>query len=112
MLKFALPKASSSTRLPAYLTINLMNGVLLCFIKQGFFLMPVFSTYRKPWKRANPGTGAASAAVKRAVGGDEVNMVQQVFYNGHYGFAGATVQHVLEADEVCYSFTCCNDAMP
>jgi len=32
--------------------------------------------------------------------------VQQAFYNGHYGFAGAKVQHVLQADGMCYSFTC------
>ncbi len=33
-------------------------------------------------------------------------MVQQAFYNGHYGFAGAKVQYVLQADGMCYSFTC------
>jgi hypothetical protein len=26
--------------------------------------------------------------------------------NGHYGFSGAKVQHVLQADGMCYSFTC------
>jgi hypothetical protein len=60
----------------------------------------------KPWKMAKPGTGDAAAALLRAAGGDEVNQVQQAFYNGHYGFAGAKVQHVLQADGLCYSFTC------
>jgi hypothetical protein len=32
--------------------------------------------------------------------------VQRSYYNGHYGFAGAKVQHVLQADGMCYSFTC------
>lgn len=32
--------------------------------------------------------------------------MQQAFYNDHYGFAGAKVQHVLQADGMCYSFTC------
>ncbi len=27
-------------------------------------------------------------------------------YNGHYGFSGAKVQHVLQVDGICYSFTC------
>ena len=60
----------------------------------------------KPWKLAKPGTGDAAAALVRAAGGDEVNMVQQAFFNGHYGSAGAKVQHVLQADGMCYSFTC------
>ncbi len=55
---------------------------------------------------AKPGTGDAATALIRAAGGDEVNQVQQAFYNGHYGFAGAKVQHVLQADGLCYSFTC------
>ena len=54
-----------------------------------------FFTDGKPWKMAKPGTGDAAAALIRAAGGDEVNQVQQAFYNGHYGFAGAKVQHVL-----------------
>jgi hypothetical protein len=32
--------------------------------------------------------------------------MQHSYYNGHYGFAGAKVQHVLQADGMCYSFTC------
>jgi hypothetical protein len=63
---------------------------------------------------AKPGTGDAAAALVRAAGGDQVNQVQQAFYNGHYGFSGAKVQHVLQAKGLCYSFTCpqcCHDAM-
>jgi hypothetical protein len=55
---------------------------------------------------AKPGTGDAAAALMKTAGGDEVNQVQQVLYNGHYGFAGMIVQHVLQADGLCYSFTC------
>jgi hypothetical protein len=32
-------------------------------------------------------------------------MVQQAFYNGHYAFAGAKVQHMLQADGMRYYFT-------
>ncbi len=35
-----------------------------------------------------------------------MNLVQQAYCNGHYGFCGAKVQHVLQADGSCYSFTC------
>jgi hypothetical protein len=66
----------------------------------------LFFTDGKPWKLAKPGTGDAAAALVRAAGGNEVNMVQQAFYNGHYGFAGAKAQHVLQADHMRYSFTC------
>ncbi len=48
------------------------------------------------------------------LGGHDVNLVQRSYYYGHYGFAGAKVQHVLQADDMCYSFTCplcCHDAM-
>jgi hypothetical protein len=66
----------------------------------------LFFTDGKPWKMAKPGTGDAAAALERAAGGDQVNQVQQAFYNDHYGFAGAKIQHVLQADGLCYSFTC------
>jgi hypothetical protein len=54
---------------------------------------------------AKPLTGDASAASVRAAGGDQVNQVQQAFYNDHYGFAGAKGHHVLQTDGLCYSFT-------
>ncbi len=54
---------------------------------------------------AKPGRGDAANALIRASGGDDVNLVQQAYYNGHYGFLGANVQHVLQADDMCYSFT-------
>jgi hypothetical protein len=60
----------------------------------------------KPLKMAKLGTGDAAAALVRPAGGDQVNQVQQAFYHGHYGFAGAKVQHVLQANGLCYSFTC------
>lgn len=66
----------------------------------------LFFTDGKPWRLAKPGTGDAAAALVRAAGGDDVNLVQRSYYNGHYGFAGAKVQHVLQADGMCYSFTC------
>jgi hypothetical protein len=47
---------------------------------------------------AKPGSGDAANALIRAAGGEDVNLVQQAFYNGHYGFAGAKVQHVMQAD--------------
>ena len=53
-----------------------------------------FFTDGKPWKMAQPGHCDAADALVRAAGGDDVN--------------------VLQADGICYSFTCplhCHDAM-
>jgi len=66
----------------------------------------LFFTDGKPWKMARPGRGEAAEALVQAAGSDDVNLVQQAYYNGHYGFSGAKVQHVLQADGICYSFTC------
>ncbi len=66
----------------------------------------VFFSDGKPWKKAKPGNGNAADALIRAAGGDLFNLIQQAFYNSHYGFADAKVQHVLQADGSCYSFTC------
>jgi hypothetical protein len=66
----------------------------------------IFFMDGKPWKLARPGHGDAADALVRAAGGDDINLVQQAYYNGHYGFSGAKVQHVLQADGICYSFTC------
>jgi hypothetical protein len=66
----------------------------------------IFFTDGKPWKTTRPGRGPTAQALVTAAGGDNVNMMQQAYYNGHYGFCGAKVQHVLQADGMCYSFTC------
>jgi hypothetical protein len=55
---------------------------------------------------ARPGRGQAAEVLRRAVGGGDVNLVQQAYYNGHNGFCGGKVQHVLQADGMCYSFVC------
>jgi hypothetical protein len=55
---------------------------------------------------ARPGHGQAVEVLCIAVGGGDVNLVQQAHYNGHYGFCGGKVQHVLQADGMCYSFVC------
>ncbi len=60
----------------------------------------------KPWKLSRPGIWEAAQAVAAAVGAEDVNLIQQAYYNGHYGFCGAKVQHVLQADGICCSFTC------
>jgi hypothetical protein len=51
----------------------------------------LFFTDGKPWNMAKPGSGDAANALIRAAGGEDVNLVQQAFYNGHYRFAGAKV---------------------
>jgi hypothetical protein len=58
----------------------------------------LFFTDGKPWKMCRPGTGDAAA--------NDMNLVQRAYYNGHYGFCGAKVQHVLLGNGICYSFTC------
>jgi hypothetical protein len=66
----------------------------------------LFFTGGKPWKMCRPGRGETAAALARAVGAANVNLIQQAYYDGHYGFYGAKVQHVLQADGMCHSFTC------
>jgi hypothetical protein len=60
----------------------------------------LFFTDGKPWKMAKQGSKDAANALIRAAGGEDVLLVQHAFYNGHYGFAGAKVQHVLQADGI------------
>jgi hypothetical protein len=60
----------------------------------------------KPWKMNHPGRGDTAKAFARAVGVNDINLVQQAHYNGHYGFHGSKVQHVQQADGICYSLTC------
>ena len=60
----------------------------------------------KPWRLSRPGKGEAAQHFARAAGSNDVNLVQQAHYNGHYGFHGAKVQHVLQADGMTHSFTC------
>jgi hypothetical protein len=72
----------------------------------GCTLDVLFFTDGKPWKMARPSRGDAADALVRAAGGNDINLVQQAYYNGHYGFAGAKVQYVQKADGICYSFTC------
>ncbi len=67
----------------------------------------LYFTDGKPWKMCRPGRGdTAAALLARAVGGADVNLIQQAYYNGHYGFCGAKVQHGLQADGMCHSFIC------
>jgi hypothetical protein len=66
----------------------------------------LFFTDGKPWKMCRPGTGDAAAALKAVVGANDINLVQRAYYIGHYGFCGAKVQHVLQANGICHLFTC------
>jgi hypothetical protein len=71
--------------------------------------MYLFFTDGKPWKMAQPSRGDASAPLVRVAGGNNIDLVQQSYYIGHNGFSGE-----LQADGICYSFTCplqWNDAM-
>jgi hypothetical protein len=65
----------------------------------------LFFTDDKPWKMARPGCGQAAEVLHRAVEGNDIYLVQQAYYNGHYGFCGGKVQHVVKADGM-YSFVC------
>jgi hypothetical protein len=60
----------------------------------GCSLDVIFFTDGKPWKTARPWHGATAQALVAATGGDDINLMQWVYYNGHYGFCGAKVQHV------------------
>jgi hypothetical protein len=66
----------------------------------------LYFTDGKPWKMCRPGRGDTAAALARAVGAAAANLVQQAYYNGHYGFCGAKVQHMLQADGMYHSFIC------
>jgi hypothetical protein len=43
--------------------------------------------------------GEATDAFVIAPGGDQVNIMQQAVYNGHYGFVGGKVQHAWKQME-------------
>ncbi len=42
----------------------------------------------------------------KAAGTDDYNLMQRAYYNGHYKYHGADVQHALQAHGMVYSFTC------
>jgi hypothetical protein len=58
------------------------DTMVLCFVA----VQMQYSLVMFPWKMANPGKGDTANAVLRADGGDDVNLVQQAYCNGHYGF--------------------------
>ncbi len=41
-----------------------------------------------------------------AAGCGDINLMQHAYYNGHYKYHGAKVEHVLQADGMVYTFTC------
>ncbi len=45
-----------------------------------------FSLMGNHEKKPRPGRGETAQALDAAVGGDNVNLVQQAYYNGNYGF--------------------------
>jgi hypothetical protein len=62
----------------------------------------IFFMDGNPWKMARPGRRDAATALVGVAGGDDVNLVQQAYYNGHYGFVRAKAH---AANGMCYSFT-------
>ncbi len=66
----------------------------------------IFFTDGKPLKMARLGRGETVETLVQAAGDDDVNLAQQGYYNGHNMFSHAKVQHVLQADLICYSFAC------
>jgi hypothetical protein len=66
----------------------------------------IFFTDGKPWRMSRPGRGRAVRDICEASGAQDVNLMQRVFYNGHYKYHEGKVQHVLQADGIAHSFTC------
>ena len=66
----------------------------------------LFLTDGKPWRLFRPGKGRAIQELCAAAGMDDLNLMQRAYYNGHYKYHGAKVQHVLQADGMVHSFTC------
>lgn len=66
----------------------------------------LFLTDGKPWRLSRPGKGRAVQELCAAAGTDDLNLMQRAYYNGHYKYHGAKVQHVLQADGMVHSFTC------
>jgi len=60
----------------------------------------------KPWQMSRPGKGQAVRELCAAAGTVDYNLMQRAYYNGHYKYHGAKVQHVLQADGMVHSFTC------
>ena len=63
-----------------------------------------FFTDGKPWKLSRPGKGAGARVIAQIAGTTDINLVQKAYYNGHYGFHGAKIQHVTQVDGIMYSF--------
>jgi hypothetical protein len=55
---------------------------------------------------SRPGKGQAVRELCAASGTDDFNLMQHAYYNGHYKYHWAKVQHVFQADGMVYSFTC------
>ncbi len=56
----------------------------------------------KPWRMSHPGKGQAVRELCTAAGTDDFNLMQHAYYNGHYKYHRAKVQHVLQADGMVY----------
>jgi hypothetical protein len=66
----------------------------------------LFFTDGKPWRMSRPGRGETVRQICEAAGCGDINLMQRAYYNGHYKYHGAKVQHVLQAGGMVYSFTC------
>ena len=64
----------------------------------------LYFTDGKPWKMNRPGKGEANRLIAQLANATDVNLVQKAYYNGHYGFHGAKVQHMVQADGIMHSF--------
>jgi hypothetical protein len=51
-------------------------------------------------------TGRAVQEICLVLGAADVNLMQRAFYNGHCKYHSGKAQHVLQADEIVYIFTC------
>ncbi len=66
----------------------------------------LFLTDSKPWRLSRYGKGIAIQELCAATGKYDLNLMQRAYYNGHYKYHGANVQHVLQTDGMVHSFTC------
>ncbi len=50
--------------------------------------------------------GETVRQICEAAGCGDINLMQRAYYNRHYKYHGAKVQHVLQADRMVYSLAC------
>ncbi len=58
----------------------------------------LFFADSKPWPMSQPSRRQAVRELYDSAGTNDFNLMQHAYYNGHYKYHGANIQHVFQAD--------------